>query len=48
MSRSCPRPPNKLTVDPLTHGGGAARKKDLADLPTNLDKYFKVAAASSA
>jgi hypothetical protein len=35
-------------VDALTRGGGAARKKDLAEFPTNLDKYFKVATASSA
>jgi hypothetical protein len=31
-------------VDALTRGGGAARKKDLAGIPTNLDKsFFKVA-----
>jgi hypothetical protein len=36
-------------VDALTYGGGAARKKDLAEIPTDLEKYFfKVVAANSA
>jgi hypothetical protein len=38
-------------VDALTYGrgGGAARKNDLAEIPTDLDEYFfKLAGADAA